>query len=134
MMVYTLAVLLFKNSVKPIDAMECAFVRGQWRGCFYQQCHVGIVVRTMFTDRYSQGLWSVQCRTVMAIWSDTLLSSHLAIYTIICFVFCDPVIYPRTSHESLCLSNGSQWYVSLLFHDMDDENYRQGFDTDPWIL
>jgi hypothetical protein len=29
MMVYTLAVLLFKNSVKPIDAMECAFVRGQ---------------------------------------------------------------------------------------------------------
>jgi hypothetical protein len=27
--VYTIAVLLFKNSVKPIDAMECALVSGQ---------------------------------------------------------------------------------------------------------
>jgi hypothetical protein len=29
LVVYTIAVLLFKNSVKPIDAMECAFVSGQ---------------------------------------------------------------------------------------------------------
>jgi hypothetical protein len=28
-MLYTISVLLFKNSVKPIDAMECSFVSGQ---------------------------------------------------------------------------------------------------------